>query len=363
MGAVMGVGGRGMKGLILSGGTGSRLRPLTYTGAKQLIPVGNKPILFYAIEALRESGVTDIAIIVGDTRAEIRAAVGDGSAFGVRITYIEQERPLGLAHAVKIAQGFLGDDSFIMFLGDNLVRGGVDSFVRQFRSSSPAALVLLSEVPEPQHFGVVELEDGRVKRLVEKPKVPPSNLALVGVYLFQSDIFRAVGAIQPSARGELEITDAIQWLVDNGHTVEPHLIRGWWKDTGRPDDVLDANRLMLEALERDVRGDVDELSHVVGRVQIGPGSRVVRSTLRGPIVIGEDVVIEDAYIGPFTSISDRAQIYRTEIENSVVLEESHIESAYRIDGSLIGRRVQIVPAVNKPKAIHLVLGDDSRCEF
>ncbi len=352
-----------MKGLILAGGTGSRLRPLTYTSAKQLIPIGNKPILFYAIEALRESGIEEIGMIVGDTAAEVERAAGDGSAFGVRITYIAQEKPLGLAHAVKIAEEFIGGEPFVMFLGDNLVRDGVKAFAQQFRESSPDALVLLSEVPEPQHFGVVELENGRVVRLVEKPQNPASNLALVGVYLFQPCIFEAVNAIRPSARGELEITDAIQWLVDHGHTVEPHLVRGWWKDTGRPEDVLDANRLVLEMVEADVRGAVDAESSVVGRVQLGENSRVVRSTIRGPVVIGDNVTIEDAYIGPFTAISDRVTIRGSEIEHSVVLEDCHIESTHRIDRSLIGRRVQIVPSRAKPKAMSLVLGDNSRCEL
>ena len=352
-----------MKGLILAGGTGSRLRPLTYTSAKQLIPIGNKPILFYAIEALRESGIEEIGMIVGDTAAEVERAAGDGSAFGVRITYIAQEKPLGLAHAVKIAEEFIGGEPFVMFLGDNLVRDGVKAFAQQFRESSPDALVLLSEVPEPQHFGVVELENGRVVRLVEKPQNPASNLALVGVYLFQPCIFEAVNAIRPSARGELEITDAIQWLVDHGHTVESHLVRGWWKDTGRPEDVLDANRLVLEMVEADVRGAVDAESSVVGRVQLGANSRVVRSTIRGPVVIGDNVTIEDAYVGPFTAISDRVTIRGSEIEHSVVLEDCHIESTHRIDRSLIGRRVQIVPSRAKPKAMSLVLGDNSRCEL
>ncbi len=352
-----------MKGLILAGGTGSRLRPLTYTSAKQLIPIGNKPILFYAIEALRDSGIEEIGMIVGDTAEEVRRAAGDGSTFGVRITYIPQEKPLGLAHAVKIAEPFMAGEPFVMFLGDNLVRDGVKAFAQQFRQSKPDALVLLSEVPEPQHFGVVELRDGRVVRLVEKPKEPPSNLALVGVYLFQPCIFEAVRSIVPSARGELEITDAIQWLVDQGHSVEPHLVRGWWKDTGRPEDVLDANRLVLEMVEADVRGVVDAESSVVGRVQLGAHSRVVRSTIRGPVVIGDNVTIEDAYIGPFTAISDRVTIRGSEIEHSVVLEDCHIESTHRIDRSLIGRRVQIVPAKARPKAMSLVLGDNSRCEL
>lgn len=353
-----------MKGLILSGGTGSRLRPLTYTGAKQLIPICNKPILYYAVESLVESGVTDIGVIVGSNSSqEIMRSLGDGSRFGAKVSYIHQDKPLGLAHAVKISEEFMSGEPFVMFLGDNLLRDGVAAFVEAFRTSSPDALVLLSEVPEPQHFGVVELVDGRVVRLVEKPKVPPSSLALVGAYLFQPCIFRAVKEIEPSARGELEITDAIQWLVDHGYQVEPHLVTGWWKDTGRPSDVLDANRLMIETIESSMQGTVDVASEVIGRVQIGVGSQIVRSTLRGPLVIGDHVTIEDSYVGPYTSISDGVTIRKTEIENSIILADSHVESAYRLDACLVGKRVAIVPSQARPKAIHLVLGDDSRCEF
>lgn len=352
-----------MKGLILSGGTGSRLRPLTYTGAKQLIPICNKPILHYAIESLVESGVTEIGMIVGANSAEIERSVGEGTQFGAKVTYLHQEKPLGLAHAVKISEEFMAGEPFVMFLGDNLLREGVRAFVDQFRASLPDALVLLSEVREPQHFGVVELVDGRVTRLVEKPQNPPSNLALVGAYLFQPCIFQAVREIAPSARGELEITDAIQWLVDQGYQVEPHLVTGWWKDTGRPSDVLDANRLMIETVESTVQGTVDAESEVIGRVQIGVGSQIVRSTLRGPIVIGDHVTIEGSYVGPYTSISNGVTIKNTEIENSIILADSHVESAYRLDACLVGKRVAIVPAKARPKAVNLVLGDDSRCEF
>lgn len=352
-----------LKGLILSGGTGSRLRPLTYTGAKQLLPIGNKPILFYAIEALRDAGIHDIGVIVGDTANEIMFAVGDGSALDVSITYIPQEKPLGLAHAVGIASSFIGDDSFVMFLGDNLLRSGVLDFVERFHVSSPDALVLLSEVPEPQYFGVVELENGRVCRLVEKPKVPKSNLALVGVYLFQPSIFAAVDAIKPSPRGELEITDAIQWLVDQDYRVESHLVQGWWKDTGRPSDVLDANRLMLETIETDITGEVDSESHVIGRVKIGMGSKIIGSTLRGPIVIGDHVTVLNSYIGPFTSVSNGTTIKNSEIEHSIVLADSWIETDQRIDESLIGKKVKILRSGAKPRAIRLILGDNSSCEI
>ncbi len=351
-----------VKGLILSGGSGTRLRPLTYTGAKQLLPICNKPILFYAIEAMCDAGIDDIGIIVGDTASEVKQAVGDGTAFGVRVAYIPQEKPLGLAHAVKIAEPFLGDSSFLMFLGDNLIRDGVTALVDKFRKRSSDALILVSEVSEPEHFGVVELENGRVVHLIEKPKVSSSNLALVGVYGFRPAIFKAVHAIEPSARGELEITDAIQWMVDEGFVVEHDIVSGWWKDTGRPSDILDANRLMLDTIEPQIHGEVDECSQIFGRVRIGTRSRIINSTLRGPIVIGEGVHIQNSYIGPYTSISNHVTVKSTEIENSIVLEESWIQSKRRIDQSLIGKFVKIVNSEMKPKAMRLVLGDHSRCE-
>lgn len=348
-----------MKGLILSGGTGSRLRPLTYTSAKQLIPVANKPILFYALEALKEAGVEEIGIIVGDTAVDVRAVVGDGSRWGVSITYIEQEAPLGLAHAVKIAEPFIQDSPFIMFLGDNLVREGVVQFVRKFEAGRPNSLILLSEVDEPQRFGVAELNNGKVVRLIEKPKVPPSNLALVGVYLFDKNIFTAVKSIQPSWRNELEITDAIQWLVDKGFTVEPHLVGGWWKDTGKPEDVLEANRLILDAIDGRVEGSVEGDSRLIGRVVIEPGARVVDSTVRGPVIIGRDAVICNSYIGPYTAISNRVTVTNSEIECSIVLEASRIENIpVRIDQSLIGKNVTVCRCESKPQANNLVIGDN-----
>ncbi len=363
-----------MKALVLSGGTGSRLRPLTYTSAKQLVPIANKPILFYAIEAIREAGITDFGVIVGDTKREVKEAVGDGSRWGIRVTYIEQDAPRGLAHAVLIARDFLQDDPFIMFLGDNLVREGVTAFVRRFEEAraaaaaqggeGPNALILLSEVDEPQRFGVAELRDGRVVRLVEKPKEPPSNLALVGVYLFDRHIHEAVRAIQPSWRGELEITDAIQWLVEHGYTVEPHLVTGWWKDTGKPEDVLEANRLVLEGIERRVEGEVDALSRVDGRVVVERGARVVNSVVRGPAVIGAGAVIKNAYVGPFTSIGPNVTVRNSEIENSVVLADSVISDVgARIDESLIGRNVVLARTDGLPRAVKVVLGDNSRASI
>lgn len=350
-----------MKALILSGGTGSRLRPLTYTSAKQLIPVANKPILFYAIEAIREAGIEDIGIIVGETKDEVRQAAGNGERWGVHITYIEQDAPRGLAHAVKIAQPFVGNDEFLMFLGDNLVRSGVTAFVRQFQSNRPNSLILLSHVEDPQRFGVAEFRDGRILRLVEKPKNPASDLALVGVYLFDSNIFKAVNEIKPSWRDELEITDAIQYLVDHGYVVESHVIDGWWKDTGKPEDVVEANRMMLESIETKIDGSVDKSSRVIGRVIIEAGAEITNSTIRGPVIIGRNAKIHDAYVGPFTAISEGVRIESSEIENSIVLQDTVIERVgTRIDNSLIGKNVVLVQAPSHPKALSFVLGDNSR---
>lgn len=353
-----------MKALVLAGGTGSRLRPLTYTSAKQLIPIANKPILYYAIEAIRDAGITDIGVIVGDTKAEVMTSLGDGSAWGVRFTYIEQDRPRGLAHAVLIAEEFIGNDPFLMFLGDNLIRAGVTQFVRSFQDSNANALILLSEVPDPQRFGVAELRDGQVVRLIEKPKVPPSNMALVGVYLFDSHIFEAVKSIGPSWRNELEITDAIQWLLDQGFRVDPYRVEGWWKDTGKPEDVLDANRLVLETIDGRVEGEVSADSQIIGRVIVERGARVVNSVVRGPAVIGADTLVQDAYIGPFTAISRQVTIVGAEIENSIILDGSQIDQiSGRIDASLIGRNVRVTRAECRPKAINLVLGDNSRASI
>ena len=353
-----------MKALILAGGSGSRLRPLTYTSAKQLIPVANKPTLFYCIEAIRDAGIVDIGIIVGHTKDEVIAALGDGSQWGVQFTFIEQDAPRGLAHAVLIAEDFLKDTPFLMFLGDNIIRDGVTEFVNNFDSNRPNSLILLSHVPDPSRFGVVELKEGRVVRLVEKPKVPPSDLALVGVYFFDKNIFTAVKSIEPSWRNELEITDAIQWLVTNGYRVDPHVVEGWWKDTGKPGDMLEANRIMLEALERSVQGTVCDESAVMGRVEIHPSATVRNSTIRGPAIIGEDAVIEDAYIGPFTAISKGVRISEAEVENSIILDNCTIERVgTRIDAALLGRGVRVESTKTRPKAISLVLGDNSHVKL
>src|SRR5262245_26230952 len=350
---------REMKGLILSGGRGTRLRPITFTSAKQLVPIANKPILFYGIEALAASGIRDIGIVVGDTRHEIKEAVGDGGRFGVSVTYIEQEAPLGLAHAVLVSEPFLGSDSFCMYLGDNLIRERLEPLVTRFREDKPNSQILLASVPNPNQFGVAELRDGHVVRLIEKPKSPPSDLALVGVYMFDSTIFEAVKAIRPSARGELEITDAIQWLIDEGHVVRPRVIEGWWKDTGRPEDMLEANRIILDTLTARTEGIVQD-SQIHGKVVVEAGARIAQSTVRGPAIIGRGAVIENAYVGPFTSIGDGVTVRGSEIEHSILLEGSSVSDVGgRIESSLIGRNVSIYRTAAKPRSFNFMLGDRS----
>jgi glucose-1-phosphate thymidylyltransferase len=373
-----------MKALVLAGGRGTRLRPITHTSAKQLVPVANKPVLFYGLESIRAAGITDVGIVVSDPRemlqpdhrtgehttvmvnsqAEIRAAVGDGSRFGLRVAYIEQEAPLGLAHAVKIAQPFIGEDPFVMYLGDNLIKDGIVPFVQEFEAERPNAQILLAHVKTPQDFGVAELEGDRVVRLEEKPKQPKSDLALVGVYLFDRSIFEAVNAIQPSRRGELEITDAIQHLISGNRRVRSHVITGWWKDTGKVEDLLEANRIVLADLVAHVEGSVDAGTLIEGAVRIGRGSTVRRSRLRGPLVIGENVTIEDAYVGPFSAIADGATIVHGEIEHSIVLERSSILNVpHRIESSLIGRDVTVTTHGSRPRAHRLMIGDSSRVEL
>ena len=351
-----------MKGLILSGGKGTRLYPLTYTRAKQLIPVANKPILFRVIEAIRDAGITDIGIVIGSTGEEIRQAVGRGGRWGVNITYIEQPEPLGLAHAVKIARDFLGDERFVMFLGDNVIQGGISPLIADFAHHGEwNSQIVLTRVRHPEQYGVAELEDDRVIRLVEKPKEPRSDLALVGIYMFDHHIFEATDAIQPSARGELEITDAIQWLMDHGYVVYPYVHRGWWIDTGRPDDMLNANSLVLEELEPKIEGFVDRDSQVDSRVTVESGAEIINSVVRGPTIIGENTRIINSYVGPFTSIYHDVIIQNSEIERSIVLESSVIQDApARIEDSLIGRNVELGRSPVKPKAFKLTLGDYSR---
>ena len=349
-----------MRGLILSGGKGTRLRPITYTSAKQLVPVANKPILFYGLEALAASGLTEIGIIVGDTHQEIREAVGDGSRWGVRVTYIPQAAPLGLAHAVLTAEPFLRGQPFVMYLGDNLIREPLAPLVARFKATAPAAQILLAKVPNPQDFGVAILDGERVVKLVEKPAVPPSELALVGVYMFDDHIFDAARGIRPSGRGELEITDAIQYLIDHGRRVQPHVIEGWWKDTGKLEDLLEANRIVLDTLEPRVEG-VIEASELTGRVVVEPGARIVRSVVRGPAIIGRGAVIENAYVGPFTAIGDGVTIRGSEIEHSIILEGSSVTDVEaRIESSLLGRGARVYRVATKPRAYNFMLGDRSQ---
>jgi glucose-1-phosphate thymidylyltransferase len=353
-----------LKGLILSGGAGTRLRPITHTSAKQLVPVANKPVLFYGIEALVEAGVTEIGIIIApETGDEIREAAGDGSAFGARITYIVQDKPAGLAHAVLTAKGFIGDSPFVMYLGDNLLRDGLKSLVTSFREHDPDALILLTPVEEPEHYGVAELDGERIVRLIEKPKDPPSNLALVGVYLFSPLIFAASEALEPSWRGELEITEAIQGLIDDGKRVQSEVVRGWWKDTGQLADMLEANRLVLEEIETDLAGDIDN-SKVEGRVIVEEGATVAGSVIRGPAVIGKDACIEDAYIGPYTSIGAGVHIRRSEVEHSIILAGSVVEDlGTRMEASLLGREVKLTRSDGMPKTLRLLVGDKSEIEI
>jgi glucose-1-phosphate thymidylyltransferase len=349
-----------LKGLILSGGKGTRLRPITHTSAKQLVPVANKPVLFYGIESLVAAGVEEIGIIIApETGGEIQAAAGDGSRFGCSITYIEQNAPSGLAHAVLTAEPFLADAPFVMYLGDNLLRDGITALVDQFRAEQPDAMILLTPVDDPENYGVAELDGSKVARLVEKPKEPRSDLALVGVYMFTPAIFEAARAIEPSWRNELEITDAIQWLIDRGLRVDPHTVRGWWKDTGQVQDMLDANRLILDDLAERVDGELVD-SRVEGRVVIEPGVRLERATVRGPAIVGAGTRIVDAYIGPYSAIGGDVTIERAEIEYSIVLSGSSVRDLDgRIEASLIGRNVAIGRSPALPKAYRFVVGDNA----
>ena len=358
---------RALKGLILSGGRGTRLRPITHTSAKQLVPVANKPVLFYGIEALAAAGIDDIAIIIApETGAEIEGAAGDGSRFGVRLTYIVQSEPAGLAHAVLTAEPFLGDSAFVMYLGDNLLQGGIIELVAAFTEHEPDALILLTAVPDPQNYGVAELEPsaaagavGKVVRLAEKPAHTSSDLALVGVYMFTAQVHEAARAIEPSGRGELEITDAIQYLIDGGRRVEPHIVRGWWKDTGRLEDMLEANRLILDNQRERIDGELTD-SHVEGRVVIERGAELVRTTVRGPAIIGAGARLTDCYVGPYTAIGENCTITDAEIEHSILLSGCTVSGLQgRMESSLLGRDVTIRRGERQPRAYRFMVGDSS----
>jgi glucose-1-phosphate thymidylyltransferase len=352
-----------MKALILAGGAGTRLRPITHTSAKQLVPVANKPILFYGIEAMVAAGITEIGVIVGDTRVEVMSALGDGQRFGAAFTFIPQDAPLGLAHCVLIADEFLGDDDFVMYLGDNLLEQDLGAFVHAFESAResadpPTAQILLKQVPDPHRFGIAELDaDGHVVRLIEKPAEPQSDLALVGVYLFDRTINEAVRAIAPSLRGELEITDAIQWLVDQGKRVRCELLTGWWIDTGKLTPLLEANRLLLEKIEPRIDGKVDEGSTIDGRVIIEAGATVTNSILRGPLVIGAGALIADSFVGPFSAIGEGCEIVNSEVEHSVIMERSKVIDIQRLEDSLIGKEAVVSRSHLRPRALRLMVGD------
>ena len=355
-----------LKGLILSGGRGTRLRPITHTSAKQLVPVANKPVLFYGIEAMAQAGIEDVGIVIApETGGEIRDAAGDGSRFGVKISYIVQDEPLGLAHAVLTARSFLGDSPFVMYLGDNLLQGGISDLVAAFREHEPDALILLTPVPDPQNYGVAELADaatgqtGGVVRLVEKPAQPATDLALVGVYMFTAQVHAAAEAISPSARGELEITDAIQHMVDAGLRVEPHIVRGWWKDTGRLDDILEANRLILDSLIERIDGELID-SRADGRVVIEAGARLERSTVRGPAIIGAGARLSDCYIGPYTAVGEGCEIAGAEVEHSILLAGCSVRDLDgRMESSLLGRDVTVRRGDRQPRAYRFMVGDSS----
>jgi glucose-1-phosphate thymidylyltransferase len=347
--------------LILSGGAGTRLRPITHTSAKQLVPVANKPVLFYGIEALVDAGITEIGVIIApETGEEVKQAAGDGSAFGAKITYVEQEAPLGLAHALLTAEEFLGQSPFVMYLGDNLLRDGIVELVDVFRRNEPDALILLTPVDDPSSYGVAELNGDRVVRLVEKPKDPPSDLALVGVYMFTPAIFEAAHSIKPSDRGELEITDAIDVLIDSELRVEPHVVKGWWKDTGKLEDMLEANRLVLEDIEQRIEGELDESSRVEGRVVIESGAKLERTVVRGPAIIGSGTRITDSYIGPYTAIDRDVVITGSEVEHSIVLAGSSIRDLHaRMEASLLGKNVSLSRSEGMPKTLRFLVGDNA----
>ncbi len=350
-----------MKALVLSGGRGTRLRPLTYTTAKQLIPVANRPILYYVMQHIRDAGIREVGVIVSpETGQQIRQAL-DQAGFDLQFSYIVQEQPLGLAHAVKTARAFLGGQPFVMYLGDNLIGRGIRHLVETFERDSPDALVLLKEVSDPRMFGVAELDgDGKIRRLIEKPKEPPSNLALVGVYLFGPAIHEVIDEIEPSWRGELEITDAIQRLLDKGGAVHSSVLDGWWLDTGKKDDLLEANKVVLDdVVKRQIEGSVDEGSQVLGRVQLDQQTEIRRSEVRGPTVIGRGTVIANSFVGPYTSIGQHCLIKDSSLEHCVVLDGVRVEGVKRLEDSILGRKATIHRVPGNHDVLKLMIGDDA----
>ncbi len=353
-----------MKALITAGGKGTRLRPLTHTQNKHMLSIANKPILHYAIEKVVNAGITEIGIVTNQEGTEVKEAIGDGSTWGVNITYIPQDAPLGLAHVVKISQDFIGDDSFIFYLGDNMVVGGLEKFIQAFKESGANCHLTLSKVKDPERFGVPELKDGHIIGIEEKPKAPKSEYAVSGIYIYDSNIFKAVNAIEPSARGELEISDAHQYLLDNGYQIGYSEITGWWKDTGKPEDILEANRLVLEHTTGKTLGNVDSLSTITGEVVIEKGASVINSVVRGPIVIGSNTRIENSYVGPFTSIGKNCIINESEVEFSIILDSCKINDVgVRIENSLLGTGARVVRATSRPQTHRFMVGDQSLIEI
>lgn len=353
-----------MKALVTAGGRGTRLRPLTHTQNKHLLPIANKPMLHYALEHVRDAGIEEVGIVYNADSDEVPRALGDGSRWGLRLTFIPQEAPLGLAHVVKISEPFIGKEPFVFYLGDNMVVGGIRRFIEEFFARGSNCHLALAKVRDPERFGVPEIRDGRIVRIEEKPRQPKSQYAVAGIYVYDHHIFEAVNNIQPSARGELEISDAHQYLLEHGYKVTYSEITGWWKDTGKPSDLLEANRLVLENILTRIEGEVDEDSYLEGPMVIEAGARILRSHLRGPLIIGPNTVVEDSYIGPYTSIARNCIIRNSEVEYSILMEECHIlDVTIRIEGSLLGADVHIVQAEGRPRTHRFILGDQSRVEI
>lgn len=353
-----------MKAIIPCAGIGKRLRPLTFTNSKPLIPIANKPLVLYAIDKIKEVGITDIGIIVSDNTRDMQSVLGNGNQFGVKIEYIHQEEPLGIAHTIKVARNFLGDDSFIMYLGDNILQEGLHEAVANFQTKKMNSIIFVCPTSKPQLYGIAVIENERIIRLVEKPKNPPTNLAAIGIYLFDPTIHKVIDNLKPSARGEFEITDAIQGMIDTGGHVEYFRLKGWWIDAGNPDDMIEANRLVLQDLQQNIKGSVDDLSSIQGNVEIGKDSIIENSVVRGPVLIGDNCVIKNAFIGSFTSIGFNSVLTSCEIEYSIIMDNCEIKNIEeRIDNSILGRNVRVNRTDRRPKSYKLVLSDESTAEL